>query len=83
MAADHAAGTHRAGDDSRHVYLSPDNKIMAAEVNGRGTTFQVGTTRPLFEAPRIVSSFYAYAVSPDGQRFLVNLRMDSPGLLKD
>jgi hypothetical protein len=44
---------------------------MAAVVNGRGSTFEVGPVRPLFEtgpaAPR-----WSYDVSPDGKRFLVN-----------
>lgn len=65
-------------DGGEIYYVSPDSMIMAAEVNGRGTTLQVGTTRAFFEVSRIVSNRYAYNVSPDGKRFLVNLRVDSP-----
>jgi Tol biopolymer transport system component len=85
------------GDGGEIYYLSsPVGKMMAAEVNGRGTTFQVVTRQELFDLPRIPNYFAwsGYAVSPDGKRFLINQRVDSltsgvvlvvnwPGLLKD
>jgi hypothetical protein len=58
-------------DGKEIFYLAPDNKLMAAPVNGQGSAFEVGVVRPLFDTrrggPRSV-----YDVSPDGQRFLVN-----------
>ena len=52
-------------------YLAPDGKLMSNVVNARGSTFDAGTARPLFDArPRMVR--WPYGVSPDGQRFLVN-----------
>ena len=44
---------------------------MAAEVNVQGTTLELGPVRPLFEA-RPAWLGYAYDVTVDGQRFLVN-----------
>jgi len=52
-------------------YLTPDNKLMAAAVNGRGASFEVGAVKPLFETRRTVARS-AYAVAADGQRFLIN-----------
>jgi hypothetical protein len=69
------------GDGGEIYYVSPDRKMMAAEVNGRGAAFQVGTPRVLFDVPRMVNVF-EYAVTADGKRFLVNQREDSelPGV---
>ena len=37
-------------------YVSPDNKLMVAEVNAPATTFAVGTVRALFEvSPRLTA----------------------------
>jgi len=59
----------RNGDEI--VYLAPDGALMAVDVNGRGTAFQVGAVKPLFRA-RIAPTRYEWAVTPDGQRFLIN-----------
>ena len=60
-------------DGKELFYLALDRKIMAAPVK-MGTTFEAGVAQPLFEA-RITGAGpfgYAYAVSADGRRFLVN-----------
>jgi hypothetical protein len=41
---------------------------MAAAVNGRGSAFVVGATKPLFKVHQS-----DWDVSSDGQRFLVNM----------
>jgi hypothetical protein len=48
---------------------------MAAAVNGRGTSFEVGAVRPLFDT-RQAGVRYAYDVTADGQRFLVNTAVE-------
>jgi Tol biopolymer transport system component len=59
-------------DGSEVFYLTPDNKLNAASVNGKGAGFEVGAVKPLF-ATRIVSAGgYQYDVSADGQRFLID-----------
>lgn len=54
------------GDGKEIFYLAPDNKLMAAEINGQGASLVAGAVRPLFEVP------YVYDVTADGRRFLVN-----------
>jgi hypothetical protein len=65
--------------DGRELfYLSADNKLMAAEVNGDGSAFEVGAVRELFETRPRLASWLGYGpgvnfdVSADGQGFLVN-----------
>lgn len=43
---------------------------MAASVDGRGATFQIGEVHALFQM-RVSNLREVYDVSPDGQRFLV------------
>ena len=43
---------------------------MAAAVNGKGGSFEVGVVKPLFETSTITVR-NSYAVSADGQRFLM------------
>jgi len=68
--------------DGKEIYfLSPDDRVMAAAISGEGAAVQVGTVQALFSArPRMAafvgSEQYAYDVSPDGQRFLVNTLAD-------
>jgi len=58
-------------DSTEIYYLAADNRtLMAASVNGKGSSFEVGAVKPLFEAPRVGG--YHYDVTADGQRFLVN-----------
>ena len=59
-------------DGTEIYYSAMDNKLMAAAGNGRGSNFEVGAVKPLFGAPRPSTYRYHYAVSADGQRFLVN-----------
>jgi len=59
-------------DGTEVFYLDPDDKLMVAAVNGRGSTFEVGAVRPLFETRAGAVARFRYSVSADGQRFLVN-----------
>jgi dipeptidyl aminopeptidase/acylaminoacyl peptidase len=59
------------GDGREIFYMDPDNTLMAAEVNGQDSAFEVGAVRELFETrPRAMRS--SYDVTADGQRFLIN-----------
>ena len=58
-------------DGTEIFYLAPDNKLMAAAVNGKGSSFEVGAVKPLFQT-RATGTRYSYDVSADGQRFLIN-----------
>jgi dipeptidyl aminopeptidase/acylaminoacyl peptidase len=52
-------------------YLALDNKLMAAAVNEKGPSLEVGAVKPLFDT-RAIGVRYAYDVTADGQRFLIN-----------
>jgi hypothetical protein len=53
--------------DGKELYfVSPDEEVMASEVNGSGAAFQTGIPKPLFK----VRSSYPWDVNADGARFL-------------
>jgi len=58
-------------DGTEIFYLSLDNKLMSAAANGKGSGFEVGAVKPLFQT-RVAGQRYEYDVSSDGQRFLIN-----------
>jgi Tol biopolymer transport system component len=66
-------------DGKELYYVALDRKLMAVSVK-TGATFEAETPHPLFETqlptnlPR-----QAYAVSPDGQRFLLAVPAESAG----
>ena len=65
--------------DGRELYYyTPDRKLMAVEVTEEGSTFKIGTARPLFELKisgagidRGFPGIGYYTVTRDGKRFLV------------
>jgi eukaryotic-like serine/threonine-protein kinase len=59
-------------DGSEIFYLAIDNKLMSVTVNGKGANFDVGAIKPLFDTRIVLGGRYQYAVSEDGQRFLIN-----------
>jgi serine/threonine protein kinase/Tol biopolymer transport system component len=64
--------------DGRELfYIDPDRKLMSVEVKA-GATFEVGVSKPLFDT-RVESytNDNRYAVSPDGQRFLMNVPVEA------
>jgi Tol biopolymer transport system component len=75
-----AGGTQpRWRRDGRELfYVAPDTTLMAVDVEP-GPTFEAGAARPLFRArwrePVSANDLFAYDVSADGQRFLINTEM--------
>ena len=64
--------------DGRELfYIDPDRKLMSVEVKA-GATFEAGISKPLFDT-RIegYTNNNRYAVSPDGQRFLINVPVEA------
>jgi dipeptidyl aminopeptidase/acylaminoacyl peptidase len=59
-------------DGTEIFYLDLDNNLMAAAVNGKGKSFNVGGVKPLFGTHAATGGRYRYDVSADGQRFLIN-----------
>jgi Tol biopolymer transport system component len=64
-------------DGKELFYLAPDRKLMAVIVKA-GATFEVDSPRPLFQTSLEVNSFrQSYAVSADGNRFLLNTPVET------
>ena len=60
------------------VYWVDGLSLMTAKVDGSGEAFQVGPLSQLADDLRLsFSGPYQYDVTPDGQRFLVNLQNDT------
>ena len=58
-------------NDGREIfYVSADSRMMAVTVNPGSETFEVGQVTPLFKA-ELPATRSPYAVTPDGQRFLI------------
>ena len=67
------------GAASGEIYfLASDNTIMAAPVRTEGSELSVGAIKPLFKFQyhRYRLDAYPYAVSADGQRFLINTLLE-------
>jgi hypothetical protein len=68
--------------DGRELfYISRDRKLMAVPVTTDGDTFSAGAAQPLFDVdvPESNAPYpNDYAVSADGQRFLINTLADQP-----
>ena len=59
-------------DGTEIFYFAPDNKLMVAAVNGKGSSFEVGAVKPLFDTHVFNGLRYPYDVTADGQRFLLS-----------
>jgi Tol biopolymer transport system component len=71
-------------DGKELFFLSRDRKLMAVPVKA-GATFEFGAPAVLFQAraraPVSAEEIFAYDVSPDGQRFLINVNLEQPSPL--
>jgi eukaryotic-like serine/threonine-protein kinase len=64
-------------DGKELFYLAPDRKLMAVAVMA-GTTLEVDSPRPLFQTTLDPAAFrQMYAVSADGNRFLLNAQLET------
>jgi serine/threonine protein kinase len=66
----------RDGRELFYMAQSSGGKIMAVDIKPMGSTFEAGTPRELFDSPYINLAhrggrYHTFAVSPDGQRFLI------------
>jgi Tol biopolymer transport system component len=68
------------GDGKELYYLAPDGKMMAADVKTIAG-FEAGAPAALFQThprqPVSAMDFFSYDVTPDGQKFLVNTKVDT------
>ena len=68
-------------DGKELFYISADGKLTAVPVTTDGATFSAGTSHVLFDVkvPEPNEPYPTdYAVTADGQRFLVNTVVDQP-----
>jgi Tol biopolymer transport system component len=66
-------------DGKEIFFLSLDNsKLMAADVDSRGTQFSVGAERVLFGARWRPGARYSYDIAPDGQRIIGATLIEPP-----
>jgi Tol biopolymer transport system component len=72
-------------DGKELFFIGAESRLMNAAVNGSGTAFEVGAVTRMFELRRRVSEAgrafpgHGYDVSADGQRILVNVRIEDSG----
>lgn len=59
-------------DGSEIFYLDPENRLVAVPVTRTGSGVDAGAARPLFTTGARPDRGYAYDVSADGERILVN-----------
>ena len=62
---------HWRGDGNEIFYIAADRRMTAVPVKASGNNFAPGTPKALFEARLFVGTLSRYAVSADGQRFLM------------
>jgi Tol biopolymer transport system component len=66
--------------DGRELfYLTPGRMLMSVTVSGSGSDFTAASPQALFEMRYAYAQYHAFAVTPDGQRFLVNSAIVVPG----
>jgi eukaryotic-like serine/threonine-protein kinase len=58
-------------DGKEIFYLAPDNQMMAAQVEERGSSIEVRTAQPIFRAAVATDPFSPYDVTADGKRFVI------------
>jgi len=68
------------GDGKELFYLAPDSRLMAVDVK-TSTGFESGSPIALFQShprqPLSAMDFFSYDVTADGQKFLVNTKVDT------
>ncbi|HLK50272.1 MAG TPA: protein kinase [Bryobacteraceae bacterium] len=62
---------HWRGDGNEIFYIAADRKMTAVPVKASGNSFAPGTPKALFEARVFAGTLSRYAVSADGQHFLM------------
>jgi eukaryotic-like serine/threonine-protein kinase len=59
--------------DGKEIFYLNAGQMMAAEVNGKGASFEIGAVRSLFRVPTTNRPGYIYDVFPGGQKFVLNI----------
>lgn len=67
-------------DGKELFYLGLDRTLMSVPVARLGSDPEFGVAQPLFEIRLPYGQYHAYDVAADGQRFLINTLVGSPGV---
>ena len=67
-------------DGKELFFQSTDQEMMAVDVRENGDSLQLGTPHVLFKAATVSGPAGPYTVSPDGQKFVMNLLMNEGGI---
>jgi hypothetical protein len=65
-------------DGKELYYLSPDDKMMAAEIRESAGKLEIGAPHALFQVRQIARVGHPYDVTADGSRFLVSVQTEQP-----
>ena len=60
-------------DGKELFYFSPDGKLMAAALNEKNGLLEAASVRDLYQTKAVSGTNDSYDVTPDGNRFLVNV----------
>ena len=60
-------------DGTKIYYFDQKDKIMVADVDGKGASFKIGQVQPLFQFDNPFFTGRIFDVFPDGERFLLNV----------
>lgn len=66
-------------DGKELFFQSNEQEMMAVDVRENGDSLQLGTPHVLFKAATVNGSSGPYTVSPDGQKFVMNILMNQGG----
>jgi dipeptidyl aminopeptidase/acylaminoacyl peptidase len=74
-----------SNDGKQLFYFTPNENLMAVDINTAGGTVQLGIPKVLFRAPILGGTggaptlAWRWDISPDGKRFLMNTALDEVG----
>jgi hypothetical protein len=60
-------------DGKELFYFSPDGKLTAAALNEKNGLLEAASVRDLYQTKAVPGTTDSYDVTPDGNRFLVNV----------
>jgi len=65
-------------DGKELFFIAPDSKMVAVPLKARGNILEAGTPHALFQTQitAVAHAFYQYDVTADGQKFIVNTRIE-------
>jgi Tol biopolymer transport system component len=79
VSTDAGGGLPRWRADGKELYyLTSSGRVMSVKVHPQGEDFQSDPPQPLFQTRTTPETWNYFDVTPDGQRFLMNLPLEWP-----